>query len=183
MNSAAVEQITITPLALPGVLLLRPLTHRDSRGAFTETWRASTYRALGLPDFVQDNLVHSKACVLRGMHYQTRKPQGKLICVLQGAVQDIVADINPRSAHFGQHVSVQLDAQAGDQLYVPPGYAHGYYTQSNSAMVLYKCTDYYDPEGQGGCRWDDPLLALPWQLKGAPTVAPRDEKWPPLAAQ
>lgn len=172
--------IEVSPLDLPGVLLLKPKMHRDARGWFAELWRQDHYRALGLPNFVQDNLVHSSAGVLRGMHFQTRKPQGKLIRVLQGRVQDIVVDVNPRSQFFGAHASVQLDAGAGEQLYVPPGYAHGYYTQSDTALVLYKCTEFYDPSGQAGCRWDDPRLALPWDISGAPVLSPRDLEWPLL---
>lgn len=172
--------LLVKPLALPGVLLLTPKRHDDARGWFAEAWRAERYRALGLPEFVQDNLAQSARSVLRGMHFQTRRPQGKLIQVVHGAVQDMVVDANPASPHFGQHVSVCLSAEAATQLYVPPGYAHGYYTQSASATVLYKCTEYYDPAGQGGCRWDDPLLALPWQLDGAPHLSERDNLWPLL---
>lgn len=173
--------IEVTRLALPGVLLLSPAIHVDARGSFTELWRADYYRDLGLPNFVQDNLVHSTRAVLRGMHYQHRKPQGKLIRVLAGQVQDVVVDINPESDHYGQHLCVTLDANDGSQLYVPPGYAHGYYVRSDTATVLYKCSQPYDPEGQAGCRWDDPSLALPWQLIGEPLVAERDQQWPLLA--
>lgn len=167
-------------LALPGLLLIKPEIHRDSRGHFVESWQEMRYEACGLPDFVQDNLVHSHANVLRGMHYQRRHPQAKLIQVLVGRVQDLVVCIDPVSPHYLAHCSVELNAESGEQLYVPAGYAHGYRVLSETALVLYKCSEYYVPDDQAGLRWNDPKLNLPWRDSSDVIVNERDNAWPLL---
>lgn len=170
----------VEKLSLPGVMKLTLDLYADSRGSFVESWQAERYAALGLPDFVQDNLVRSEANVLRGLHFQIQNPQAKLIQVLAGEVVDVIADIDPKSKYYGQYDLVNLTSDGATQLYVPPGYAHGYYVLSSFALVSYKCSQYYFPHDQGGVRWNDPVLAVKWPLKKAPLVLPRDQAWPLL---
>lgn len=167
-------------LSLPGLLLFQPEIHRDGRGWFVETWQNARYSQWGLPAFVQDNLVHSTRNVLRGMHFQVRHPQAKLIQVLTGRVQDVVVCMDVESSFYLAHCCVELDAEKGEQLFVPAGYAHGYRVLSDTALVSYKCSDYYAPNDQAGLRWNDPKLKLPWRLDDNLIINERDNTWPLL---
>lgn len=176
------SQMKIEPLDLPGVLLISPQLHSDERGTFVETYQQQRYQSeLKLPIFVQDNRVLSRANVLRGLHFQPRRPQAKLISVISGAVVDVVVDIDPQSPTYLRHLTINLNADSYRQLFIPAGYAHGYYVLSKTALVDYKCSELYQPEDQGGLRWDDPALAIDWPLRNtAPIVSLRDQQWPLL---
>lgn len=153
----------ITPTRLAEVLLIEPDVHGDARGFFMETWHREKYAALGLDvDFVQDNHSRSAQGVLRGLHYQLRRPQGKLVRVIGGAVFDVAVDIRKGSPTFARWVGVELSEDNQRQLYVPPGFAHGFCVLSERADFLYKCTDYYVAEDECGIRWDDPVIAIDW---------------------
>ena len=166
---------------LEGVILIKPTVHGDQRGFFLETWRADRYANLvgqGLT-FVQDNHSRSRRGVLRGLHFQTRRPQGKLLRCVTGAIYDVAVDIRPDSPAFGQWIGVTLSGENQHQLYVPPGFAHGFQVVSDIADVEYKCTDYYDPGGEGGIRWDDPALGIDWPIRPA-VVSDKDQRLPGL---
>lgn len=175
--------MTLEDTALPGVVLVRPRVHGDARGFFLETWREDRYAALlgAGQRFVQDNHSRSRRGVLRGLHFQTRRPQGKLLRCVRGEIFDVAVDIRPDSDTFGHWVGVRLSEENKHQLWVPPGFAHGFQVLSDSADVEYKCTDYYDPEGEGGVRWDDPGLSIEWPLAD-PLVSEKDRHLPGLAA-
>lgn len=151
---------------LPGVLILEPRVFGDARGFFMESHNRRTFaQATGLDlDFVQDNHSRSAQGVLRGLHYQCRQPQGKLVRVVQGAVFDVAVDIRRSSPHFGQWVGVELSADNHRQLWVPPDFAHGFLVLSESADFLYKTTDYYAPEHERCIAWDDPDIGIDWPL-------------------
>lgn len=174
--------MTFTETALAGVVLVTPTVHGDGRGFFLETWREDRYgELLGRGErFVQDNHSRSSRGVLRGLHFQTRRPQGKLLRCVLGEIFDVAVDLRPDSASFGAWVGVRLSGDNKRQLYVPPGFAHGFQVLSETADVEYKCTDYYDPGGEGGVRWDDPDLAIDWPLD-APLVSDKDRRLPVLA--
>jgi dTDP-4-dehydrorhamnose 3,5-epimerase len=164
---------TATETDLPGVLILEPKTFGDARGFFYESFNAAEFqRTTGLDCvFVQDNHSKSARGVLRGLHYQIVHAQGKLVRVTAGAVQDVAVDIRKSSPHFGEWVSVTLSAENNRQLWVPPGFAHGFLVLSESAEFLYKTTDYWHPEHERSIVWNDPGLAIDWQLDAiAPTV-------------
>lgn len=167
---------TVTPTAIPEVLILEPKVFGDARGFFFESFNARDFaQATGLEvDFVQDN--HSKSAhgVLRGLHYQIQHPQGKLVRVVQGEVFDVAVDLRQRSATFGQWVGMRLDAQKHQQLWVPPGFAHGFVVLSESAEFLYKTTDYWYPAHERSLRWDDPQVGIAWPLSGEPLLAAKD---------
>ena len=147
----------------PDVRLIEPAVFADPRGFFMETFHARKFAEAGLPTaFLQDNHSHSVRGVLRGLHYQLQHPQGKLVRVVNGEVLDVAVDIRKGSPRFGQWVSVLLSAENQRQLYVPPGFAHGYCTLSEQADFLYKCTDVYTPGDEYGIAWDDPALAIEW---------------------
>jgi dTDP-4-dehydrorhamnose 3,5-epimerase len=168
---------------LPDVALLRLRMHRDERGAFVERWRRSVYSELGLPEFVQDNHAISRRGVLRGLHYQAPPhAQGKLVWVLRGAIYDVVVDVRRSSPGYGRWAGVRLEARRAEQLWVPPGFAHGYLTLSQRADVLYKVTAEHAPEAEGGVRWDDPDLAIDWPLDllGTPRLSGKDTRLPLL---
>lgn len=166
---------------LPGVLILEPKVHGDSRGFFQETWRADSYNNIGIPDFVQDNHSRSTRGVLRGLHAQRLQPQGKLVRVSRGAVFDVAADINPASPTFGKHVAVELSDENHRQLYIPPGYAHGFCVLSETADFLYKCTDYYQPGDEIGVLWNDADIAVAWPI-AEPQLSDKDKNLPTLRA-
>ena len=153
----------VTPTSHPDVLLIEPDVFEDPRGFFMETYHVEKYAAAGLPtEYLQDNHSHSVRGVLRGLHYQLQHPQGKLVRAVNGEVLDVAVDIRKGSPHFGQWTSVVLSAENRRQLYVPPGFAHGYCTLSERADFLYKCTDIYTPSDEYGIAWDDPALAIDW---------------------
>ncbi len=170
----------VTPQKFPEVLLIEPRVFRDRRGHFLEIFQARRYPENGIPAlFVQDNLSYSIRGVLRGLHYQVRFPQGKLIMPLTGEIWDVVVDIRRGSPTFGTWMALSLAAGQCRQLYVPPGFAHGFAVVSDEATVLYKCTDYYHPEDEGGIIWNDPDLAIPWPT-AAPLLSDKDQLYPRL---
>jgi len=150
---------------LDGVLIIEPKVFGDDRGFFLESYQEARYQEMGVElPFVQDNHSRSSKGVLRGLHFQKSKPQGKLVRVISGLVLDVAADINPKSETFGEYVAVELSGTNHKQLYVPPGYAHGFVVLSDTADFQYKCTDYYDPSDEGGIIWNDTTLNIEWQL-------------------
>ena len=171
-------------LAIPDVMLVKPRVFGDDRGFFFEIWEARKFAQAGIhAEFVQDNYSRSVRNTLRGLHYQIRQTQGKLVRVTQGEVFDVAVDLRRSSATFGRHVSVVLSADNKQQLWIPPGFAHGFYVLSETAEFFYKCTDYYAPEHERTLSWDDPTLAIPWPLKGeAPILSPKDRQGKSLAA-
>jgi dTDP-4-dehydrorhamnose 3,5-epimerase len=171
----------ILPQTLPDVLLIEPTVHRDARGFFLESYHAQRYRDAGLhATFVQDNHSKSVRGTLRGLHWQLERPQGKLLRVLAGEVFDVAVDVRLESPTFGQWVGVTLSADNFLQLYVPPGFAHGFCVTSEIAEVEYKCTDFYDPPAERGLIWNDPAVGIPWPTDD-PILSPRDQKHPTLA--
>ena len=166
--------------ALPGVLIIEPKVFGDQRGFFIETFQVERYREVGIAlPFVQDNHSRSQRGVLRGLHFQRTRPQGKLISVSRGAVYDVTVDINPDSPTCGRFVGVELSDENHRQMWVPPGYAHGLCVLSEVADVQYKCTDLYFPEDEGGLLWNDPELNIPWPVK-VPQLSPKDQRNPTL---
>jgi dTDP-4-dehydrorhamnose 3,5-epimerase len=171
--------------ALPGVLLLEPQAFGDERGFFMESWNARTFReATGVDaTFVQDNHSRSARGVLRGLHYQVVEPQGKLVRVVAGEVFDVAVDLRRASPTFGRWAGVRLSAENRRQLWIPPGFAHGFLVTSGSADFLYKTTAYWRGEHDRALAWNDPRLAIDWPLDGAvPIVAARDAAAPGLDA-
>lgn len=173
---------TTEPLEIPDVVVLSPTRRRDTRGWFMETFRASAFEALGLPDrFVQDNLVRSVRGALRGMHYQMDPAaQGKLVSVVHGRIFDVAVDVRGGSETYGKWVGRLLDEASGDALWIPPGFAHGYVVLSDVAYVAYKVTTEYRPELDRGIRWDDPEIGVLWPVDD-PLLSDRDRKLPFLA--
>ncbi len=150
---------------LPGVLIVEPKVFGDDRGYFFETWQKSRYEAMGIKGkFVQDNVSFSAHGVLRGLHYQHPHDQGKLVSVLQGEVFDVAVDIRVGSPTFGQWVGVHLSGDNYRQLWIPPGFAHGFCVLSNTAYFTYKCTDVYTPHAEGGVIWNDPDIGIAWPI-------------------
>jgi dTDP-4-dehydrorhamnose 3,5-epimerase len=166
----------VTPTALPEVLILEPQVFGDERGFFFESYNARRFEELtGVrANFVQDNHSRSARNVLRGMHYQVKQPQGKLIRVVSGAIFDVVVDLRRSSPFFGRWVGLELSAENRRQIWVPAGFAHGYVVTSDNAECLYKTTDYWAPEHERAIRWNDPALAIDWPISGAPIVSARD---------
>ena len=162
-------------LAIPDLAIIEPRVFGDDRGFFFESFNARTLAPLiGQWDFVQDNHSRSAQGVLRGLHYQIRQPQGKLVRVVAGRALDVAVDIRRSSSTFGQHVAVELSAENKHMFWIPPGFAHGFVVLSEYAELLYKTTDYWAPEHERCIRWDDPLLAVDWRLDRAPTLSPKD---------
>lgn len=168
--------MTITQTVLPGVLLVEPRVFGDERGFFFESFNARQWQVLtGHPSsFVQDNHSASGRGVLRGLHYQLRQPQGKLVRVVAGEVFDVAVDLRRSSPTFGRWHGVRLSAENKRQLWIPAGFAHGFLVMSEVAELLYKTTDYYAPEWERTVRWDDPELAIAWPLAGPPTLSTKD---------
>lgn len=164
---------------IPDVMILEPKLFGDERGFFMETFRQSDFDALGVT-FVQDNHSASSQGVLRGLHYQVNQPQGKLVRVIQGEVFDVAVDLRQHSQTFGQWVGVTLSSENKQSLWVPPGFAHGFYVLSECAEFVYKCTDYYAPECERSIRWDDPDLAIDWPLlnNNTPILSGKDQAAP-----
>lgn len=170
----------VEALALPGVLLLRGDVHRDGRGWLTELWQADAHAAAGLPrTFVQLNHARTVAGGLRGLHWQIGRPQGKLVSVVSGRIRDVVVDLRPESPTRLRSVVVDLEAGAGEQLWVPPGYAHGFLALGSTADVVYQFTEPWVPEAGRGVRWDDPDLAIRWGIE-VPVVSAKDAALPHL---
>jgi dTDP-4-dehydrorhamnose 3,5-epimerase len=160
--------------AIAGVLILEPKVFGDSRGFFTELYQANRYADSGIPSaFVQDNLSRSARDVLRGLHVQNPRPQGKLVTVLKGAVLDVAVDVRVGSPSFGQHVKVELSEENHRQLWIPRGLAHGFLVLSESADFFYKCDDVYSPADELVVKWDDPALGIDWGA-ASPQVSARD---------
>ena len=172
-----------TPLAIPDVILLEPRVFGDERGFFFESFNQATFEAaIGRRvDFVQDNHSRSAKNVLRGLHYQIRQPQGKLVRVVQGEVFDVAVDVRKCSPTFGQWVGEMLSAENKRQLWVPAGFAHGFVVLSETAEFLYKTTDYYAPEHERCIAWDDPAIGIQWPLDGKPALSAKDQQGKPLA--
>lgn len=165
------------PTAISDVILIEPDVFGDSRGFFMETWHAAKFVAGGIKaNFVQDNHSRSVQGVLRGLHYQIKQPQGKLVRVLCGEVYDLAVDLRQGSPTFGRWVGEVLSDENKKMLWVPPGFAHGFYVLSKAADFFYKCTDFYAPEYERAVRWDDPDLAISWPLVDgkAPVLAAKD---------
>ena len=153
------------PTQIPGVILIRSAVHQDPRGNFLETYRQTEFSSAGIElPFVQANHAGSKGGVLRGLHYQIQQAQGKLVRVVSGAVYDVAVDLRRSSATFGKAVGVELSGENKDQLWIPPGFAHGYYVLSDWAEVSYMVTDYYAPRWERTLLWNDPALLIEWPL-------------------
>ena len=166
-------------LAIPEVTLLTPKVFGDDRGFFLETYRDSEFRQhCGEYTFVQDNHSKSSHGILRGMHYQLQQPQGKLVRVIEGQVFDVAVDMRKSSPTYGQWVGEVLSAENKRMLFVPPGFAHGFYVMSDSAEFVYKCTDYYAPEHEVSLKWNDETVAIDWPLVDGvkPNLSEKDEK-------
>jgi dTDP-4-dehydrorhamnose 3,5-epimerase len=173
--------VRVVPTTIPGVLVIEPQVHADGRGFFVETYHSERYREHCIHEtFVQDNHSRSVAGTLRGLHLQIRRPQGKLVRVIEGEVYDVSVDVRRGSPTFGRWVAVTLTADNFRQCYVPPGFAHGFCVVSPIAQVEYKCTDFYDPLGELGIAWNDPGLAIPWPAR-EPLLSDRDKLHPSLA--
>jgi len=165
---------------LPGVLIITPRVFEDERGFFEETWHQTRYAEAGLPrEFVQVNHSRSSKHVLRGLHSQIKHPQGKLVSALSGSVWDVAVNVDPDSEHFCQWVGVELSADNHQQLYIPPGYLHGFVVLSDTADVVYKCTDLYAPGDELGVMWNDGQLAINWPVS-APVLSEADQNNPDL---
>lgn len=175
--------MTVTPTELPEVLVIEPRVFADERGYFFESWNASAFaQATGLSvGFVQDNQSFSKSGVLRGIHYQVVKPQGKLVFVASGSVLDVAVDLRKSSPRFGRWVAVELNDTNRRQMWIPPGFGHGFLVKSDSALFLYKTTEYWYSEHDRSVRWNDPQLGVDWGLSHAPILATKDSVAPLLA--
>jgi dTDP-4-dehydrorhamnose 3,5-epimerase len=176
-----------TAAAIEGVWLIEPEVFGDARGFFFESYNRRAFRAATGVDaeFVQDNHSRSSRGVLRGLHYQVRQPQGKLVRALHGAIFDVAVDLRKRSPSFGKWVGVELSAESKRQAYIPPGFAHGFLVISEHAEVLYKTTDYYAPEHERTLRWDDPAIGIAWPLeglRGEPSLSEKDRRGVALSA-
>jgi len=171
----------VTPTALAGVLVIEPRGFEDTRGAFLETWQLERYREAVTPlAFVQDNVSVSRRGVVRGLHFQHPHGQGKLVGVLAGATWDVAVDVRRGSPSCGQWVAQELSPENRCQLWIPPGFAHGFQALSDGVVFHYKCTDTYHPECERTVLWSDPVLAIPWPLADA-VVAAKDAAAPLLA--
>jgi dTDP-4-dehydrorhamnose 3,5-epimerase len=174
-----------TRAAIPDVVIVEPKVFGDARGSFMETWESAKFAAAGIDvPFVQDNHSISGRAVLRGLHYQLRHTQGKLVRVAVGEVYDVAVDMRRSSPTFGKYVGETLSAENKRMLWVPPGFAHGFFVLSERAEFLYKCTDYYDPASERSVLWSDPQLGIAWPRSPdlEPIVSPKDSAAPAFAA-
>jgi dTDP-4-dehydrorhamnose 3,5-epimerase len=172
--------VNVIETELPGALIIEPKVFGDERGFFMESWNGRRYKEVGLPgSFVQDNLSFSAHGVLRGLHFQNPNPQGKLVSVLRGEVFDVAVDIRVGSPTFGKWTGTALSAENKRQLYIPPGFAHGFAVTSEAALFFYKCTDYYDPASEGTVLWNDPGIDIKWPI-GKPALSDKDRAAMPL---
>ena len=176
--------IELRPTELDGVVEVQPTVRRgkdgdDKRGYFLELWRENVYAELAAEPFVQDNSAYSVEGVVRGLHYQWPGPQGKLVTALYGVVFDVAVDIRRDSETFGQWVGVELRAEVGNQLWIPPGFAHGYAVRSPESLVAYKCTAYYDQQADKSVDWSDPDIGIEWEVAD-PILSKKDLDAPRL---
>jgi len=172
----------VEPTELPGVFIIEPRVFGDERGFFMETYHQQRYEAAGFPgEFVQDNYSRSVRGTLRGLHYQIQHPQGKLVQVTRGEIYDVAVDLRRNSSHFGRWIGANLSESNHRQLYVPPGFAHGFYVLSEIAEFAYKCTDLYDPDHERTLLWNDPELKIGWPLTGEPLLSGKDRQGTPFA--
>ena len=172
----------ITPTALPGVLVIEPSVFSDDRGFFFESWNARALAESGIDAaFVQDNHSRSRRGVLRGLHYQVRRPQGKLVRTVVGEAYDVAVDLRRSSPAFGRAVGVTLSAENRKMLWVPPGFAHGFLALTDTVDFLYKTTDYWHREHERTLLWSDAALGIDWPLEGEPILAAKDAAGTPLA--
>ena len=170
-----------TPTAIPDVIVVEPKVFGDARGFFMESWNERVFSAAGITArFVQDNHSRSVKGVLRGLHYQIKQPQGKLIRVIHGEIFDAVVDIRRRSPSFGEIFTTTLSSNDHKMLWVPPGFAHGFCVTSDSAEVLYKSSDFYAPQHERTILWNDPKLSIAWPVSGIPTISAKDAAGTPL---
>jgi dTDP-4-dehydrorhamnose 3,5-epimerase len=175
--------VEATRTSLQEVIVVTPRIWTDSRGFFLESFNKKRFTALGLPtEFVQDNHSRSQAKVLRGLHYQLGKEQGKLVSVVHGKVFDVAVDVRRGSPTFGNWVGVILDDVKRQCLWIPPGFAHGFCTLTDHADVVYKCTEYYDPPSERGIPWDDPLLRIKWPIS-RPILSEKDANYRSLSPE
>jgi dTDP-4-dehydrorhamnose 3,5-epimerase len=174
--------LRVRETSLPGLLILEPRVFDDPRGFFLESYNRRVFRELGIDrEFVQDNHSRSTRGVVRGLHYQIRHPQAKLVRVVRGALFDVAVDIRRGSATFGRWVGLELDDVNHRMLYVPGGFAHGFLALSESVDLSYKCSDFYDPSDERGVLWNDPALGIDWPTSGLEvTLSPKDAALPPL---
>jgi dTDP-4-dehydrorhamnose 3,5-epimerase len=171
----------IISTSLPGVYIIEPAVFEDQRGFFMETYHQTRYTEAGIGRiFVQDNISHSVRGTLRGLHYQLHHPQAKLIHVIKGSIFDVVVDIRRGSPHFGQWAGAHLSDENKYQLFVPEGFAHGFCVLSEIADVVYKCTEFYAPDDEGGILWSDPAVAIDWPVS-EPLLSAKDGQLPCLA--
>jgi len=171
----------VTETKLPGVLIIEPEIFGDKRGFFKENFQVKRYKEIGIDqNFVQDNCSRSQKGVLRGLHFQITKPQGKLVSCLKGAVFDVVVNIDQTSVTYGQYLGLELTEDNHKQLWIPPGYAHGFCVLSEIADFHYKCTDYYDPYDESGVIWNDKTLAIDWPINN-PFLSNKDSSLPKLS--
>ena len=171
----------ILPTTLPGVLTIEPRVFQDDRGFFLEAFNADRFASHGLPQlFRQDNHSRSTRGVLRGLHYQLRRPQGKLVSVIRGSVFDVAVDIRRGSPTFGRWYGTVLREEEPKQLWIPPGFAHGFCTLTDVADFVYKCTDVYVPEDDRGILWSDPAIGIEWPVRD-PLLSDKDRRLPCLA--
>ena len=169
--------IKVEKLPVADALLITPSIHEDQRGFFLESWRQDEYSELGVgPQFVQDNHSRSGAGALRGLHYQLKQPQGKLVRTVVGSVYDVIVDLRRSSSTFGKWVGVNLTAENHAMLWVPPGFAHGFQVISDVAEITYKCTTYYAPEDEHTLIWNDLGLAIEWPNGDDPTLSAKDRQ-------
>src|SRR4051812_2020743 len=169
----------VTRCEFEGLLILDPKVFKDDRGFFVETFQASRYADLGIGPFVQDNWSNSRKGVLRGLHFQHPRPQGKLVMVTRGAAWDVTVDIRQGSPTFGRHLGLELSASNARQLWIPAGFAHGFLALEDDTDFLYKCTDVYVPEAEASVLWSDPTLGIQWPLR-KPLISAKDERAPLL---
>jgi dTDP-4-dehydrorhamnose 3,5-epimerase len=175
--------VKFTPTGIPEVVVIEPAVYQDARGFFLESWHEARYAQAGIRlPFVQDNHSRSVCGTLRGLHYQSPRPQGKLVRAASGEIFDVAVDLRRSSPTFGRWVGVTLSDENRRQLWVPPGFAHGFYVTSESADIIYKCTDYYAPEHDRTLRWDDPDVGVAWPLVGGhgPLLSPKDAAGAPF---
>ena len=180
---AIIYCMKIEETEIKDVKVIKPSIHKDSRGSFFETFKSTLFETYGLPiNFYQDNQVRSKKGVLRGLHYQLSNPQGKLVQVVFGSILDVAVDIRVGSPTYGKYHLIELSSKNKKMFYIPEGFAHGYLVLSEFSIVLYKCTNIYDPKDEYGIKWNDPDLNIKWGKK-SPLISEKDNRLPNLKDQ